>query len=235
MPIGNLTSQSFANLYLDGFDHFVTEVLRAPYVRYVDDFALFHDDPAVLGEWRNRIERYLEGRRLRLVPLDVHRAQLQCRLRFSVSSFTPMAGAACPPITCAGSATACVDFATAGGLGRIEFNEVELGCAPGWHAGNAQTWRLRYAIFRGGGSIRAYPEGLDGPLSACRSRRLLCRTHVSSVTNNTPENSRSASRNRNTPDNRNNNIGFRVGSTLSARAGATKVSPGEHLSVQGRP
>ena len=48
LPIGNLTSQFFANLYLDGFDHFVTEVLRAPYVRYVDEFALFHDDPAVL-------------------------------------------------------------------------------------------------------------------------------------------------------------------------------------------
>jgi len=48
LPIGNLTSQFFANLYLDRFDHFVTEVLRAPYVRYVDDFALFHDDLAVL-------------------------------------------------------------------------------------------------------------------------------------------------------------------------------------------
>src|ERR1700731_4142707 len=51
LPIGNLTSQFFANLYLDGFDHFVTEVLRAPYVRYVDDFALFHDDLSVLAEW----------------------------------------------------------------------------------------------------------------------------------------------------------------------------------------
>ncbi|MGH6934889.1 MAG: RNA-dependent DNA polymerase, partial [Methylocella sp.] len=30
LPIGNLTSQFFANLYLDGFDHFATEVLRAP-------------------------------------------------------------------------------------------------------------------------------------------------------------------------------------------------------------
>jgi retron-type reverse transcriptase len=30
LPIGNLTSQFFANLYLDGFDHFVTEILRAP-------------------------------------------------------------------------------------------------------------------------------------------------------------------------------------------------------------
>jgi retron-type reverse transcriptase len=68
LPIGNLTSQFSANAYLDRFDHWVTEVLRAPYVRYVDDFALFHDDPAVLAEWRARIERYLEGRRLKLHP-----------------------------------------------------------------------------------------------------------------------------------------------------------------------
>ena len=39
LPIGNLTSQLFANVYLDRFDHFVTEVLRAPYLRYVDDCA----------------------------------------------------------------------------------------------------------------------------------------------------------------------------------------------------
>ncbi len=68
LPIGNLTSQFFANLYLDGFDHFVKEVLRAPYVRYVDDFALFADDPAQLQEWRARIDNYLEGRRLVLHP-----------------------------------------------------------------------------------------------------------------------------------------------------------------------
>jgi RNA-directed DNA polymerase len=42
LPIGNLTSQFFANLYLNGLDHFCQEVLRARgYVRYVDDFALF--------------------------------------------------------------------------------------------------------------------------------------------------------------------------------------------------
>jgi hypothetical protein len=58
----------FANVYLDGFDHFVTEVLRAPYVRYVDDFALFHNDPAILAEWCLRIELYLAGRRLKLHP-----------------------------------------------------------------------------------------------------------------------------------------------------------------------
>jgi RNA-directed DNA polymerase len=68
LPIGNLTSQFFANLYLDPLDHFCTEVLRAPYLRYVDDFALFHDNPALLAEWRARIARFLEGRRLLLHP-----------------------------------------------------------------------------------------------------------------------------------------------------------------------
>ncbi len=68
LPIGNLTSQFFANLYLDRFDHWVSETLGAPYARYVDDFALFHDDPDVLTECRVSIDRYLEGRRLRLHP-----------------------------------------------------------------------------------------------------------------------------------------------------------------------
>jgi len=68
LPIGNLTSQFFANLYLDRFDHWVTEVLGARYVRYVDDFALFHNDAAVLASWREKIERFLECRRLRLHP-----------------------------------------------------------------------------------------------------------------------------------------------------------------------
>jgi retron-type reverse transcriptase len=69
LPIGNLTSQLFANLYLDRLDHVVKEALRAPgYVRYIDDFALFHDDPVVLAAWRARIERFLAGRRLVLHP-----------------------------------------------------------------------------------------------------------------------------------------------------------------------
>jgi retron-type reverse transcriptase len=58
LPIGNLTSQFSANVYLDPRDHFCAEVLRAPYLRYVDDFALFHDDPAVLAAWRDQIVRF---------------------------------------------------------------------------------------------------------------------------------------------------------------------------------
>src|SRR5205085_6880468 len=68
LPIGNLTSQFFGNVYLDGLDHYVTEVLRTPYLRYVDDFALFADERATLEAWRAAIARFLERRRLRLHP-----------------------------------------------------------------------------------------------------------------------------------------------------------------------
>jgi RNA-directed DNA polymerase len=69
LPIGNLTSQLFANIHLDGLDHFVKEVLRAKgYLRYVDDFALFHDDAGQLAAWRERIGAYLAQRRLSLHP-----------------------------------------------------------------------------------------------------------------------------------------------------------------------
>jgi hypothetical protein len=49
LPIGNLTSQFFANVLLDGVDHFVKEELRIPgYVRYCDDLVLFADDKEAL-------------------------------------------------------------------------------------------------------------------------------------------------------------------------------------------
>jgi len=49
IPIGSLTSQLFANVYLDGFDHFVKEVLQLPYyIRYADDVVILHEDPAAL-------------------------------------------------------------------------------------------------------------------------------------------------------------------------------------------
>lgn len=70
LPIGNLTSQFFANCYLNGFDHFVKEDLKASqYLRYVDDFALFSDDRLFLVEARQEIERYLTTLRLRIHPI----------------------------------------------------------------------------------------------------------------------------------------------------------------------
>lgn len=68
LPIGNLTSQWFANIHLDGLDHFCTEVLRAPYLRYVDDFALFASSRSQLVEWQDRIAAFLSVKRLKLHP-----------------------------------------------------------------------------------------------------------------------------------------------------------------------
>lgn len=82
LPLGNLTSQFFANVYLDGFDHWVKEVLRTPYLRYVDDFALFADDPAQLEDWRARIEHYLAGRRLKVHPRKTQVAMCEEPARF---------------------------------------------------------------------------------------------------------------------------------------------------------
>jgi RNA-directed DNA polymerase len=66
LPIGNLTSQFFANVYLDALDQFVKRTLGAKhYVRYVDDFVLIHRDPAVLWAWEKEIRSFL-SRRLRL-------------------------------------------------------------------------------------------------------------------------------------------------------------------------
>jgi retron-type reverse transcriptase len=69
IPIRNLTSQFFANVYLDPLDHFVVETLGcAAYLRYVDDFVLFHDDKRVLAGWREEIRQFLRGLRLALHP-----------------------------------------------------------------------------------------------------------------------------------------------------------------------
>jgi retron-type reverse transcriptase len=67
IPIGNLTSQFFANVYLDGLDHFVKERLRMKrYLRYVDDFCCFADDKMFLSEARLAIREFLFGLRVRL-------------------------------------------------------------------------------------------------------------------------------------------------------------------------
>lgn len=69
LPIGNLTSQFFCNLNLDGFDHFIKEKLRIhKYLRYVDDFALFADDWQILVAARVAIQDYLDGLYLQLHP-----------------------------------------------------------------------------------------------------------------------------------------------------------------------
>ncbi len=61
MPLGNLTSQFFANIYLNELDMFVKHQLKAKhYLRYVDDFVIFHKDKRVLQEHKERINLFLK-------------------------------------------------------------------------------------------------------------------------------------------------------------------------------
>ena len=69
IPIGNLTSQFFANLYLDDFDHYLKENLRCKaYLHYVDDTAMLDDDKVRLRELRAVVREHLAFDRLRLHP-----------------------------------------------------------------------------------------------------------------------------------------------------------------------
>jgi hypothetical protein len=69
LPIGNLTSQFWANCYLNPFDHFVKRELRCPgYVRYVDDVLLFGDDKLQMWQWREAVVERLARLRLTIHP-----------------------------------------------------------------------------------------------------------------------------------------------------------------------
>lgn len=61
LPIGNLTSQYFANHYLNGLDRYIKEHLQVKaYVRYMDDLVLWHDEKAQLIAWRDAVQNYVE-------------------------------------------------------------------------------------------------------------------------------------------------------------------------------
>jgi len=67
LPLGNLTSQLWANFFLDPLDHWITETKHfGAYARYTDDFLIFADDKAVLHELRAGIEEHLAELRLEL-------------------------------------------------------------------------------------------------------------------------------------------------------------------------
>jgi len=70
MPLGNLTSQFFANIYLNKFDYFVKHKLKIRYyIRYVDDFVILSSSKSQLEEWKIKIEVFLrENLKIELHP-----------------------------------------------------------------------------------------------------------------------------------------------------------------------
>jgi len=74
MPIGNLTSQLFANVYLNELDYFVKHKLRAKYyLRYVDDFAILDKNRKVLLEYRESINDFLKSE----LKIELHEEKSQ--------------------------------------------------------------------------------------------------------------------------------------------------------------
>lgn len=62
LPIGFYTSQWFANWFLQPFDHFIKEELKAAfYMRYMDDIVIFGSNKRELHKNFNRIREYLKG------------------------------------------------------------------------------------------------------------------------------------------------------------------------------
>lgn len=130
-------------------------------MRYVDDFALFHDDPAVLADWRSKIERYLEGRRLKLHPRKTFILPTAEPTAFLGYELVPFGGTQRRRPDCIdrrrvpddnvrrfrGRLRALRDGWRAGTAGRVDIeSRIRAWIA---HAERADTWRLRRAIFRG--------------------------------------------------------------------------------------
>lgn len=86
LPIGNLTSQLFANIYLNELDHFVKDRLRVRwYARYMDDFLIIHSDRIYLKELRDQVTSFLKDE----LRLSLHPKKLTIK---NVSTGVPFVG-----------------------------------------------------------------------------------------------------------------------------------------------
>lgn len=144
LPIGNLTSQFWSNIYLNDFDWFVRRELGcAAYLRYVDDAALFSNDPRELWGWKRAIIQCLEHERLTMHEAEAQVGPTMCGIpwlgfvvypthrllkRRNVVNFTRRFGAT-------------LDLYRAG---QITFAELDAS-VQGWinHVRYADTWGLR--------------------------------------------------------------------------------------------
>ena len=83
LPIGNLTSQFLANVFLDSLDQFVKHELRVKgYVRYLDDFLLFGHDRELLKEQGQRVKEKLASLHLRMHPDKYRFIPTRCGVDF---------------------------------------------------------------------------------------------------------------------------------------------------------
>jgi retron-type reverse transcriptase len=84
MPLGNLTSQFFANLYLNELDQFVKHQLKVKYyIRYVDDFVILHENKEQLKLWKEEINDFIKEKlNIELHPSKSHVLNLNSGISF---------------------------------------------------------------------------------------------------------------------------------------------------------
>jgi len=148
LPIGNLTSQFWSNVYLNDFDWFVQRELGCKaYLRYVDDFVLFGHDKHTLWAWKEQVITRLMQERL-----TIHEAQTQV---LPTHCGIPWLGFVVYPTYRRLKRRNAVAFTRKLKLnldayqsGRITFAELDAS-VQGWinHVRYADTWGLREHLF----------------------------------------------------------------------------------------
>ncbi len=188
IPIGNLTSQYFANHYLGLLDHFVKEGLRCKaYVRYMDDFVLWDDDKEHLKALLVQVEEFLsEELKLELKPPALNRTELGLS----------MLGYRIFPNRMRLTRRSRDRFAS-----KLEGIDLKVDSGEWTEEEAAQHVEPLLAFVR-----QADTFGFRKSLGAIQGSN---RVNRGGSWNNSSSNCRSANRNRNSPDNTNNNLGFR--------------------------
>lgn len=150
LPIGNLTSQIFANMYLTEFDFFLKQQCKAPaYLRYVDDCVVLADSKQQLWECHHAMEAFLQKERLLLHPKKT-------KLQPTKQPFSLLGYQVSPYKIRLGNASGyryrrrLNGFAKAFKRNNVSLREVSQSIAA-WkgHAQHADSTQLRKAIFSG--------------------------------------------------------------------------------------
>lgn len=188
IPIGNLTSQYFANHYLGALDHFIKNDLRCKaYLRYMDDFVLWANDKEQLKQWLREIVVFLSDvLRLALKPPALNRTELG----LSVLGYRIF------PEKTLLTRRSRNRFAS-----KLDSCEGMLASGE-WSEQEAALHVEPLLVF----VRQADTKGFRNSLGAIRGSN---RVKRGGSWNNNASNCRSANRNNNDPENTNNNLGFR--------------------------
>ena len=193
VPIGNLTSQFFANLYLSGMDHCVLEKLRPrAYCRYMDDFVAWSSSKKQLRDMFARITDYV-GDSLKL--------ELKPPVFGDTDSGLPFLG-----FLVKEKGVYLMRKSKRRVSDRMAEISVSLDRGETTQEKAAERIRSVFAVIDMARTYRFRKKLCEKWGAAAGDNRVI----RGGSWNNTPDNARSAIRNNNNPDNRNNNLGFRV-------------------------